>query len=88
MGNEGRKEGRKEGRREGRIPEIHVYSLLSLSGWTKIGISQALVSRFDYLLYCKQTKELQKRRNRENCGFTKLAFSPPFRVRLTKVTLL
>jgi hypothetical protein len=41
-----------------------------------------LVSKFDYFLYCKQTKEQQKRRNRENHGFTKLAFSPPCRVRL------
>ena len=40
------------------------------------------VSRFDYFLYCKQTKEQKIRRNRENCGFTKLAFSPPCRVRL------
>jgi hypothetical protein len=31
-----------------------------------------LVSRFDYLLYCKQTKEHKKCENR---GFTKLAFS-------------
>jgi hypothetical protein len=38
-----------------------------------------LVSRFDYFLYCKQTKE---RKNRENRGFTKLAFTPPFQVRL------
>ena len=38
-----------------------------------------LVSRFDYFLYCKQTKE---RKNRENRGFTKLPFSPPFQVRL------
>ena len=38
-----------------------------------------LVSRFDCFLYCKQTKEQQKRQNR---GFTKLAFSPPCRVRL------
>jgi hypothetical protein len=38
-----------------------------------------LVSRFDYFLYCKQTKE---RKNRENHGFTKLAFSPPFQVQL------
>jgi hypothetical protein len=38
-----------------------------------------LVSRFDYFLYCKQIKE---RKNRENGGFTKLAFSPPFQVRL------
>jgi hypothetical protein len=29
-----------------------------------------LVSRFDYYLYCKQTKERKKRENR---GFTKLA---------------
>jgi hypothetical protein len=38
-----------------------------------------LFLRFDYFLYCKQTKE---RKNRENRGFTKLAFSPPFQVRL------
>jgi hypothetical protein len=38
-----------------------------------------LVSRFDYFLYCKQTKDREKR---ENCGFTELAFSPPFQVRL------
>jgi hypothetical protein len=38
-----------------------------------------LVSRFDYFLYCKQTKE---RKNHQNHGFTKLAFSPPFQVRL------
>jgi hypothetical protein len=37
-----------------------------------------LVSRFDYFLYCKQTKEHKKRRNCQNRGFTKLAFSPPF----------
>jgi hypothetical protein len=37
-----------------------------------------LVSRFDYFLYCKQTKEQE---NRENRGFTKLAISP-FQVRL------
>jgi hypothetical protein len=36
-----------------------------------------LVSRFDYFLYCKQTKEHQ---NCENRDFTKLAFSPPFQV--------
>ena len=41
-----------------------------------------LVSRFDYFLYCKQTKERKNRQNRENHGFTKLAFSPPFQVRL------
>jgi hypothetical protein len=41
-----------------------------------------LVSRFDYFLFCKQTKEQEKRRNRENRGFTKLAFSQPCRVRL------
>ena len=41
-----------------------------------------LVSRFDYFLYCKQTKEHKNRQNRENRGFTKLAFSPPCRVRL------
>jgi hypothetical protein len=40
-----------------------------------------LVSRFVYFLYCKQTKEQKIRRNRENRGFTKLAFSPPCRVR-------
>jgi hypothetical protein len=39
-----------------------------------------LVSRFDYFLYCKQTKERKNHQNRENCGFTKLAFSPPFQV--------
>jgi hypothetical protein len=33
-------------------------------------------------LYCKQTKEPKERRNRENRGFTKLAFSLPCRVRL------
>jgi hypothetical protein len=33
-----------------------------------------LVSRFDYFLYCKQTKEHKKHENR---GFTKLAFSQP-----------
>jgi hypothetical protein len=38
-----------------------------------------LVSRFDYFLYCKQTK---KHENRENRGFTKLAFSLPFQVQL------
>jgi hypothetical protein len=38
-------------------------------------------SRFDYFLYCKQTKERTKQ-NRENWGVTKLAFSPPFPVRL------
>ena len=41
-----------------------------------------LVSRFDYFLYCKQTKEQQNHRNRENRGFTNLAFSPLCRVRL------
>ena len=41
-----------------------------------------LFSRFDYFLYCKQTKERKNRQNRENHGFTKLAFSPPFQVRL------
>jgi hypothetical protein len=35
-----------------------------------------LISRFHYFLYCKQTKE------QKNRGFTKLAFSPPFQVRL------
>jgi hypothetical protein len=39
-----------------------------------------LVSRFDYFLYCKQTKEPKKRENCENRGFTKLAFSQPCRV--------
>jgi hypothetical protein len=39
-----------------------------------------LGSRFD-IFYCKQTKE-QKRQNRENRGFTKLAFSLPFQVQL------
>jgi hypothetical protein len=33
-----------------------------------------LVLRFDYFLYCKQTKEQKIRRNRENRGLTKLAF--------------
>ena len=41
-----------------------------------------LVSRFDNSLYCKQTKEHKKHENRENRGFTKLAFSLPFQVRL------
>jgi hypothetical protein len=41
-----------------------------------------LVSRFDYFLYCKQTKECENCENHENRGFTKLAFSPPFQVRL------
>jgi hypothetical protein len=41
-----------------------------------------LISRFDYFLYCKQTKEQKTCQIRENCGFTKLAFSPPFQVRL------
>jgi translation initiation factor IF-3 len=41
-----------------------------------------LVSIFDYFLYCKQTKERKNRENRENRGFTKLAFSPLFQVRL------
>jgi hypothetical protein len=36
-----------------------------------------LVKRFDYFVYCKQTKEHKKRENR---GFTKLAFSQPCRV--------
>jgi hypothetical protein len=30
-----------------------------------------LVSRFDYFLYCKQTKERKNHQNRENRGFTK-----------------
>jgi hypothetical protein len=41
-----------------------------------------LVSRFDYFLYCKQTKEPKKHQNRQNQGFTKFSFSPPFQVRL------
>jgi hypothetical protein len=41
-----------------------------------------LVSRFDYFLYCNQTKEQKNCQNRENHGFTKLAFSPPCRVGL------
>jgi hypothetical protein len=39
-----------------------------------------LVSRFDYFLYCKQTKEPKKGENRKNRGFTKLAFSQSCRV--------
>jgi hypothetical protein len=45
---------------------------------SKISV-HVLVSRFEYFLYCKQTKE---RKNRENRGFTKLAFSLPCQVRL------
>jgi hypothetical protein len=41
-----------------------------------------LVSRFDYFLYCKQTKERKNCQNRENRGFTKLVFSLSFQVRL------
>jgi hypothetical protein len=41
-----------------------------------------LVSRFDYFLYCKQTKEHKNRENSKNRGFIKLAFSQPCRVRL------
>jgi hypothetical protein len=41
-----------------------------------------LVSRFDYFSYFKQTKEQKKQQNRENRGFTKLAFSLLFQVRL------
>jgi hypothetical protein len=41
-----------------------------------------LVSRFDYFLYCKQTKERENHQNREKRSFTKLAFSPLFQVRL------
>jgi hypothetical protein len=43
---------------------------------------RVLVSRFDYFLYCKQTKERKNLQNRENHGFTKLAFSPLFQVPL------
>jgi hypothetical protein len=32
-------------------------------------------SRFDFLSYCKQTN---KQKTRQNCGFRKLEFSPPF----------
>jgi hypothetical protein len=39
-----------------------------------------LVSSFDYFLYCKQTKEQKTCENRENRGFTKHVFSPPFQV--------
>jgi hypothetical protein len=34
-----------------------------------------LVLRFDYFLYCEQTKERKNRQNRENRGFTKRVFS-------------
>jgi hypothetical protein len=41
-----------------------------------------LVSRFDSISYCKQTKEQQNRRNRKNRDFRKLEIPPPFQVRL------
>jgi hypothetical protein len=41
-----------------------------------------LVSRIDYFLYFKQTKEQKTCQSHENHGFTKLAFSPPFQVQL------
>jgi hypothetical protein len=62
-----------------------VRSLIELKLGGNLGlVSQismhVLVSRFDYFLYCKQTKEQKTRQNCENRGFTKLAFSPPFQV--------
>jgi hypothetical protein len=64
-----------------------VRSLIKLKLGGDLGlVSQismhVLVSRFDYFLFCKQTKERKNRENRENHSFTKLALSPPFQVRL------